>query len=170
MASALKKVTSRFTIVVPAGKASPQPPVGSALGQRGLKLMDFCKAFNDQTSHMKENLPIPVKVTSYADRTFTFDWFYPQSSHFIKAAAGCAKGAMKPGHQIVGRITVQQIYEIACLKIKDFDKKYKQISLRTLCRSLVGSCRSIGIEVYCPKGSTPGTPDFLPVSKPGRRA
>ena len=160
-----RQVTSRFVIVVPAGKASPQPPVGSALGQRGLKLMDFCKAFNDQTSHIKEGTPLPVKVTSFADRTFKFDWFYPTASYLLKAAAGVQKGAHRPGQQIVGRVTVQQIYEIASLKIKDFEKKHKQISLQTLCRSLVGSCRSMGLEVYCPKSSTPGKPDFLPAGR-----
>ena len=162
MASAARQVASRFTIVVPAGKASPQPPVGSALGQRGLKLMDFCKAFNDQTGGIKEGVPIPVKVTAYGDRSFSFDWFYPQASYFLKRAAGVEKGAHKPGQEVVGRVTVQQIYEIAALKIKDFDKKHKKIPLRNLARALVGSCRSMGIEVYCPASSTPGTPDFLP--------
>ena len=154
-------ITSRFTIIVPAGKASPQPPVGSALGQRGLKLMDFCKAFNAETSHIKESLPIPCKVTSYADRSFTFDWTLPQASYFLKAAAGTEKGAMKPGHNFVGRVTVQQIYEIACLKLKDFDKKHRQVSLQNVARALVGSCRSMGLEVYCPETSAPGTPDFM---------
>ena len=162
MASAARTVTSRFKIVVPAGKASPQPPVGSALGQRGLKLMDFCKAFNDQTSHIKEGTPIPVKVTAYGDRSFTFDWFYPSASYFLKAAAGVDKGAHRPGQETVGRVTVQQIYEIAALKIKDFDKKHKKIDLRMMARALVGSCRSMGLQVYCPAGSTPGVPDFLP--------
>ena len=127
--------------------------------------MNFCKAFNDQTSAIKEGTPIPVKVTSYADRTFTFDWFYPQTSYFLLRAAGLEKGATRPGHQIVGRVSVQQIYEIAALKIKDFEKKHKVISLRTLARSIVGSCRSMGIEVYCPSSSQPTAPDFLPAGK-----
>ena len=164
MAAAARTVASRFSIIVPAGKASPQPPVGSALGQRGLKLMDFCKAFNDQTAIFKEGTPIPVKVTAYGDRTFSFDWFYPQSSYFLLRAAGVEKGAQKPGQEVVGRVSVQQIYEIASLKIKDFEKKHKQIPLRTLARSLVGSCRSMGLQVYCPESSTPGKPDFLPTS------
>lgn len=107
------KVASRFKMVVPAGKATPQPPVGSALGQRGLKLMDFCKAFNDQTAVYKEGTPIPVKVTAYADRTFTFDTFQPHTSYFLKKAAGLDKGAARPGHEAVGRVSVQQVYEIA---------------------------------------------------------
>ena len=166
----MQKVTSRFSIIVPAGKASPQPPVGSALGQRGLKLMDFCKAFNDQTSTIKEGLPIPVKVTAFEDRTFTFDWFYPRSTWFLKQAAGLEKAANRPGHEIVGRVSVQQIYEIASLKIKDFEKKHKTISLRTLARSLVGTCRSMGIEVYLPNSSTPGVPDFLPTGHAAQRS
>ena len=83
-----RKLTSVFNLTVGAGKATPQPPVGSALGQRGLKLMDFCKAFNDQTSGIKEGVPIPVKVTAYGDRSFSFDWFYPQASYFLLRAAG----------------------------------------------------------------------------------
>jgi len=107
------KLASRFRIIVPAGKATPQPPVGSALGQRGLKLMDFCKAFNDQTSIYKEGTPIPVRVKAYVDRTFTFDTFTPHTSYFLKKAAGLEKGANRPGHETVGRVTVQQVYEIA---------------------------------------------------------
>jgi len=156
------KVVSRFNITVPAGKASPQPPVGSALGQRGLKLMDFCKAFNDQTSGIKEGTPIPVKVTAFADRSFTFSWFFPRSTYCLKKAAGLEKGASRPGHEAAGLITVQQIYEIAALKIQDFEKKHKKVSLRNLARSLVGQCRSMGLTVYLPKGSEPSVPDFLP--------
>ena len=166
---AARTVASRFSIIVPAGKASPQPPVGSALGQRGLKLMDFCKAFNDQTAHFKEGTPIPVKVTAFADRSFEFDWFYPRTAYFLKAAAGLAKGADRPGHEVKGRVTVQQIYEIASLKIQDFEKKHKRVSLRTLARSLVGQCRSMGLQVYCPSSSTPATPDFLPVKERQQR-
>ena len=169
MASASRTVTGRFTLIVPAGKASPQPPVGSALGQRGLKLMDFCKAFNDATSVVKDGTPIPVKVTSYADRTFTFDWFLPQASYFLKLAAGVNKGAARPGNETVGRVSVQQIYEIAALKIRDFDKKHKKIDLRSFARSLVAQTRSMGLEVYCPKDSTPTTPDFLPAAGKGGR-
>ena len=161
MAAAARTVASRFSIIVPAGKASPQPPVGSALGQRGLKLMDFCKAFNDQTAVFKEGTPIPVKVTAYADRSFTFDWFYPRAAYLLKKAAGLEKAAGRPGHQLVGRVSVQQIYEIASLKIKDFEKKHKRVPLRTLARSLVGQCRSMGLQVYLPAGSAVKPPDFI---------
>lgn len=111
--SKAQKVASRFNLIVPAGKATPQPPVGSALGQRGLKLMDFCKAFNDQTAIYKEGTPIPVRVIAYADRTFSFDIFQPVTSYFLKHAAGVEKGAGRPGTDVVGRVTVQQVYEIA---------------------------------------------------------
>ena len=113
------KPAAVFNMIVPAGKATPQPPVGSALGQRGLKLMDFCKAFNDQTSIYKEGVPIQVRVKSYADRTFTFDTFTPATSYFLLKAAGLDKGANRPGHEIVGQVTVQQIYEIAQVKMQD---------------------------------------------------
>ena len=113
----MSKIASRFRMVVPAGKATPQPPVGSALGQRGLKLMDFCKAFNDQTAAFKEGTPIPVYVTAFTDRTFEFNIFQPHTSYFLMKAAGLEKGANRPGHETVGRVTVQQVYEIA--KVRD---------------------------------------------------
>jgi large subunit ribosomal protein L11 len=144
------KVASKFRLVVPAGKATPQPPVGSALGQRGLKLMDFCKDFNAQTAHLVENTPIPCQVTAMTDRTFTFQWFQPHTSFFLKRAAGLEKGSQRPGHATVGRVTVQHIYEIAALKKQDFEKKGKEISMQTLCRSIAGSARSMGIAVYNP--------------------
>ena len=142
---------SKFNLIVPAGKATPQPPVGSALGQRGLKLMDFCKAFNDQTAIYKEGTPIPVQVTAYPDRTFTFLTLNPHTSYFLRKAAGIEKGADRPGHEVVGRVTVQQIYEIAKVKLQDLQKKNKDVSLRTLARGIVGSARSMGIEVYNPR-------------------
>ena len=144
------KPISTFNMVVPAAKATPQPPVGSMLGQRGLKLMDFCKAFNDQTSKYKEGTPIPVRVKAYADRTFTFEHFTPHTSYFLLKAAGLEKGANRPGHETVGEVTVQQIYEIAKVKMQDFVKKDIDYSMQTLCRSIVGSCRSMGIKVVNP--------------------
>jgi len=147
------KVVSRFNITVPAGKASPQPPVGSALGQRGLKLMDFCKAFNDQTSKYVEGTPMPCRVTSFADRTFTFTVLNPPTSYFLKKAAGLQKGATRPGHEKVGRVTVKHVYEIAKLKMEDVEKKGARMTLQTLAKSIVGSARSMGIEVVGPSPS-----------------
>lgn len=149
------KVASVFRLVVPAGKATPQPPVGSALGQRGLKLMDFCKEFNAKTSHLKENTPIPVQVTAMSDRTFTFDWFNPHTSYFLKRAAGIEKGSQRPGHDMAGRVTVQHVHEIATLKMQDFEKKGKEVSMETLCRSIVGQARSMGIQIYNPDDERP---------------
>ena len=150
MASKSAKIASRFRLVVPAGKASPQPPVGSALGQRGLKLMDFCKAFNDQTAIYREGTPIQVSVKSKTDRTFEFDTFLPPTTYYLLKAAGLEKGASRPGHEVVGRVTVQQVYEIAKVKMEDLVKKNKDISLRTLARGIVGSARGMGLEVYNP--------------------
>jgi large subunit ribosomal protein L11 len=155
--SKAQKITSRFRLIVPAGKASPQPPVGSALGQRGLKLMDFCKAFNDQTAIYREGTPIQVTVKSYSDRTFEFSTFTPPTTYFLLKAAGLEKGASRPGHETIGHVTVQQVFEIAQVKMQDLVKKNKDISLRTLARGIVGSARSMGIEVYNPSEAKTGS-------------
>ena len=135
-AAAGVKVTSRFNMILNAGKATPQPPVGSALGQRGLNLMNFCKAFNDETAKFKDTVPIrvraahrphrtpralrtrrckrlQVRVTAYADRTFTFQTQGPSSTYLLLKAAGIEKGADKPGYETVGKLSVKHIYEIA---------------------------------------------------------
>ena len=144
---ATKKLVSTFTMIIPAGKATPQPPVGSMLGQRGLKLMDFCKAFNDQSSIYKDSIPLQARVKSYSDRTFTFDIFHPSTTYFLLKAAGLEKGANNPGHEIVGRVTNKQIYDIAQLKMQDFAKKKHSIRLSSLARAIVGSARGMGLEV-----------------------
>ena len=144
---ASKKLTSTFSMVIGAGKATPQPPVGSALGQRGLKLMDFCKAFNDQTSIYKDGVPVQARVKSYSDRTFTFETFHPPTSYFLLKAAGLEKGANSPGHEVVGKVTNKQVYDIARLKKQDLDKKLKPMSLRAMARAIVGTARGMGIEV-----------------------
>ena len=130
------KVSARFNLVLNAGKATPQPPVGSALGQRGLNLMNFCKAFNDETAKIKDTVPIrvraahrsprtpralrtlrykrlQVRVTAFADRTFTFETKGPSSTYLLLKAAGIEKGADKPGYETVGKLSVKHIYEIA---------------------------------------------------------
>ena len=147
---ASRKLTSTFNMIVGAGKATPQPPVGSALGQRGLKLMDFCKDFNDRTSIYKENVPIQCKVKSYSDRTFTFDIFHPKTSYFLKKCAGVEKGANSPGHEIVAKVSVKQVYDIALLKMQDIEKKESLRSLRAMARGIVGTAAGMGIRVYNP--------------------
>ena len=150
---ASRKLLSTFNMVIPAGKATPQPPVGSALGQRGLKLMDFCKAFNDQTAVYKADVPIRVQVKAFADRSFTFDTFGPPTTYFLLKAAGVAKGASRPGHETVGRVTVKHVYEIAQAKLADVYKKGRtDVTLRMMCRAVAGSARSMGIEVVNPYG------------------
>uniref|UniRef100_A0A7S0PW45 Large ribosomal subunit protein uL11m n=1 Tax=Coccolithus braarudii TaxID=221442 RepID=A0A7S0PW45_9EUKA len=145
------KLASTFRLIVPAGKATPQPPVGSALGQRGLNLMNFCKAFNDQTASFTQGVPMQVRVSAFADRSFTFTVQRPTTSYFLLKAAGLQKGSSTPGRTNVGRLSVKHIYEIAQVKHQDpfFQKKFK--TLEQLCHSLVGSCRSMGIEVYDPR-------------------
>lgn len=146
----MAKVASTFRMVVPAGKATPQPPVGSALGQRGLKLMDFCKKFNDQTAIYKPDVPIQVQVTAYVDRTFDFVTKGPSSSYYLLQAAGLEKGANSPGHETVGQLSVKHIYEIAKVKHEQVPHMAK-LSLESISRSLVGSCRSMGIKVTNPR-------------------
>jgi len=136
------KVSSRFNLVLNAGKATPQPPVGSALGQRGLNLMNFCKAFNDETAKFKDTVPIrvraahrshrtpralrthrcerlQVRVTAFADRTFTYETKGPSSTYLLLKAAGIEKGADKPGYETVGKLSVKHIYEIAKVRVSN---------------------------------------------------
>lgn len=144
---AARKLVSRFNMTIGAGKATPQPPVGSMLGQRGLKLMDFCKAFNDQTAVYKDNIPVRARVYSYSDRTFEFNVLHPSTTYFLLKVAGLEKGASNPGHEIVGKVTNKQIYHIAQLKMKDFESKDHEMSLRGVARSIVGAARGMGLEV-----------------------
>jgi large subunit ribosomal protein L11 len=144
------KVSARFNLVLNAGKATPQPPVGSALGQRGLNLMNFCKAFNDETAKIKDTVPIRVRVTAFADRTFTFETKGPSSTYLLLKAAGIEKGADKPGYETVGKLSVKHIYEIAKVK-HEVDPGLKHVSLHSVCTQLVASCKSIGIQVYAPE-------------------
>ena len=139
-----KKIVGTIKLQVPAGKANPSPPIGPALGQRGLNIMEFCKAFNAATQNLEPGMPIPVVITAFADRSFSFITKSPPASYFLKKAAAVEKGAQatgKGGH--VGRVTMAQIREIAEKKMPDLNAK----DIDGACRMLIGSARSMGLEV-----------------------
>ncbi|KAK7927745.1 putative ribosomal protein L11- mitochondrial [Apiospora marii] len=139
-------------LIVGAGQASPSPPVGPALGSKGIKSMDFCKEFNARTAHIVPGTPMPTRVTVRADRSFTFDIRTPQTSWLLRNAAdlpvgkkGKRKGASQPGHEVVGSLTLKHVYEIA--KIKQSELRLSGITLEGLCRSIIYQAKSIGLEV-----------------------
>ena len=138
-----KKVTGFLKLQVPAGAANPSPPIGPALGQRGLNIMEFCKQFNAQTQNMEKGSPIPVVITVYADRSFAFEMRTPPVSYFIKKAAKLESGAKTPGREIAGAVTKAQVKEIAEKKMKDLNCD----SIDAAMRMVEGSARSMGIEV-----------------------
>ena len=138
-----KKVVGFIKLQVPAGKANPSPPIGPALGQRGLNIMEFCKAFNAQTQGLEPGMPMPVIITAYADRSFTFITKSPPNTYFLLKAAGIEKGSQTPGKGIVGKVTMAQIREIAQKKMNDLNAK----DIEGACRMMVGSARSMGLEV-----------------------
>ena len=139
-----KKVVGIIKLQVPAGKANPSPPIGPALGQRGLNIMEFCKAFNAATQNLEPGMPIPVVITAFGDRSFTFVTKSPPNSYFLKKAAGIEKGSQTTGKgNTVGRVTMTQIREIAEKKMQDLNAK----DVEGACRMLVGSARSMGLEV-----------------------
>jgi large subunit ribosomal protein L11 len=139
-----KKIVGIIKLQVPAGKANPSPPIGPALGQRGLNIMEFCKAFNATTQGLEPGMPIPVVITAYGDRSFTFVTKSPPNSFFLKKAAGIEKGSQTTGKgNSVGRVTMAQIREIAEQKMVDLNAK----DVEGACRMLVGSARSMGLDV-----------------------
>jgi large subunit ribosomal protein L11 len=138
-----KKVTGYLKLQVPAGAANPSPPIGPALGQRGLNIMEFCKAFNAQTQQMEKGAPIPVVITVYADRSFTFEMRTPPVSHFLKKAAAIQSGSKTPGRDKVGKVTKAQVREIATKKMKDLNCD----TVESAMRMIEGSARSMGLEV-----------------------
>jgi len=138
-----KKITGYIKLQVAAGKANPSPPIGPALGQRGLNIMEFCKAFNAQTQTIEPGTPIPVVITVYADRTFSFVTKTPPNTFFLKKAAGIAKGTQTPGRETVGSVTMAQIREIAAIKMPDLNA----LDIDAACQMLIGSARSMGLEV-----------------------
>ena len=138
-----KKITGYVKLQVPAGAANPSPPIGPALGQRGLNIMEFCKAFNAQTAKMEKNTPIPVTITVYQDRSFTFEMKTPPVSFFIKKAAKLESASKAPGRDKVGKITKAQVKEIAETKMKDLNCN----TIEAAMSMVEGSARSMGIEV-----------------------
>jgi large subunit ribosomal protein L11 len=139
-----KKITAQIKLQIPAGKATPAPPVGPALGQHGVNIMDFCKAFNGKTSAKEmEGLIIPVVITVYADRSYTFITKTPPASVLLKRAAGIAKGSGEPNRNKVGRVTRRQLEEIARTKLPDLNAA----SVEAAIRSVQGTARSMGIEI-----------------------
>jgi large subunit ribosomal protein L11 len=138
-----KKVVGYIKLQVPSGKANPSPPIGPALGQRGLNIMEFCKAFNAQTQSIEPGTPIPVVISVYADKTFSFVTKTPPNTHFLKKAAGVQKGTQTPGRGTVGKVTMAQIREIAKVKMVDLNAQ----DLDAACQMIIGSARSMGLEV-----------------------
>lgn len=138
-----KKVTAYIKLQVAAGKANPSPPVGPALGQHGVNIMEFCKAFNAQTQGMEPGLPIPVVITVYADRSFTFITKTPPAAILLRKAAGIAKGSARPNTEKVAKLTRAQLEEIATTKMPDLTAADMDAAVRTL----AGTARSSGIDV-----------------------
>ena len=138
-----KKIVGYIKLQIPAGKANPSPPVGPALGQRGLNIMEFCKAFNAATQTVEPGLPIPVVITAFADKSFTFVMKAPPASILIKKAAKLEKGSPRPHTDKVGKITRAQAEEIAKTKMADLTASEMDAAVRTI----AGSARSMGIEV-----------------------
>ena len=144
-----KKVTGFLKLQVPAGAANPSPPIGPALGQRGLNIMEFCKSFNAQTQKLEKGTPIPVVITTYQDRSFTFEMRQPPVTFFLKKAAGLklgkkpASGSKTTGRGFVGKVTKEQVREIAQQKIVDLNCD----SIESAMKMIEGSARSMGLQV-----------------------
>ncbi len=139
-----KRIDGYIKLQVPAGQANPSPPIGPALGQRGLNIMEFCKAFNAETQKMEPGMPIPTVITVYADRSFSFITKSPPASYFIRKAAGIEKGACEVGREDpVGRVTMAQLREIADAKKADLNAN----DVDGACRILAGTARSMGVDV-----------------------
>ena len=146
-----KKIVGYIKLQVPAGKANPSPPIGPALGQRGLNIMEFCKAFNAKTADIEPGAPTPVIITYYQDKSFTLDIKTPPASFFLKKAAGLKpvgkrnrpKASVKPGKEVAGTVTLAQVRQIAEAKMKDLNATTIEGAMQTV----IGSAKSMGIEV-----------------------
>ncbi|MFM2356978.1 MAG: ribosomal protein [Pseudomonadota bacterium] len=146
-----KKVMGSLKLQIKAGQANPSPPVGPALGQRGINIMEFCKAFNAKTQEMEQGAPVPVVITYYADKSFSFEMKTSPASYYLKKAAGLKpvgkrnrpKASVKPGREVAGTVTVAQVRQIAEAKMKDLSANDIEAAMQII----VGSARSMGIEV-----------------------
>ena len=138
-----KKIAGYVKLQVPAGAANPSPPIGPALGQRGLNIMEFCKAFNAKTAQMEKGTPIPVVITAYQDRSFTFEMRQPPVSYYLKKAAKLESGSKTPGRTFVGKVTKADVREIAEKKIVDLNCD----TIESAMKMIEGSARSMGLEV-----------------------
>ncbi len=144
-----KKIDGYINLQVPAGAANPSPPIGPALGQRGVNIMEFCKSFNAKTKELEQGTPIPVKITVYSDRSFTFEMRTPPATFLIKKAAGMkptgkpGSGSKLPGRDVAGSISTAQLREIAKVKLKDMNTD----DIDQATRTLAGSARSMGLQV-----------------------
>ena len=138
-----EKIEGYIKLQIAAGSATPSPPVGPALGQRGLNIMEFCKAFNAATDNLEKGMPVPVVITAYADRTFTFITKTPPASFFLRKAAGLDKGGATPGKAVAGSVTEAQVREIAEMKMPDLNA----VDMDGACEMIRGSARSMGLQV-----------------------
>ncbi len=138
-----KKIIGTLKLQVPAGKANPSPPIGPALGQRGINIMEFCKAFNAATQQMEPGAPCPTIITYYQDKSFTFDIKTPPASYYLKKAAKLKGGSKAPGRDVAGTVTLKQVREIAEAKMVDLNAHDIEGAMKTI----LGSARSMGIEV-----------------------
>jgi len=138
-----KKVVGYIKLQVPAGSANPSPPIGPALGQRGLNIMEFCKGFNAKTQNEEKGMPIPVTITVFSDKSFTFEMKTPPASYYLKKAAKLESGSKAPGRDVAGSVTMAQVREIAKAKMKDLNAN----DIDAAAKLIAGSARSMGIEV-----------------------
>jgi large subunit ribosomal protein L11 len=144
-----KRIDGYINLQVPAGQANPSPPIGPALGQRGLNIMEFCKQFNAKTKDLEAGAPIPVRITVFSDRTFTFEMRTPPATYLIKKAAGMkasgkpGSGSKNPGRDVVGQVTMAQVRDIAKTKMKDMNTD----NLEAAANTIAGTARSMGLRV-----------------------
>jgi len=144
-----KRIDGYINLQVPAAQANPSPPIGPALGQRGLNIMEFCKQFNAKTKDMEAGAPIPVKITVFSDRTFAFEMRTPPATFLIKKAAGMkasgkpGSGSKNPGRDVVGQVTMAQVRDIAKVKLKDMNTD----NLEAAAKTIAGTARSMGLRV-----------------------